>query len=163
MRQCSRVYYYFLTKCFSRFYWEMYFSNPQLMSEVNIRVLHSYTPLVPHEVWFAASQCNSAITQKTSSSTDMFYIYAEKKLHYRHTSVKVHYIFVFPKNLEAATFTVNAAVVMYTKFFEERRNSKAPDINFSFFFIFTLVCFTHAKHSVVHMYRFICFLKLLVL
>lgn len=133
------------------------------MSERIITLLCNYISLLPHEVWFAASQCITVITQKTSSSTDMFYIYAENKLRYRHTSVKVYYTFVFPKILEAATFTVNAAVVMYTKISEERRNSKAPDINFSFFFIFTLVCFTHAKHSVVHMYIFICFLKLLVL
>lgn len=119
--------------------------------------------LLPHEFWFAASQCNTVITQKTSSSTDMFYIYAENKLRYRHTSVKVHYTFFPQKIWKQPLLQSTLQLVMYRKISEERRNSKAPDINFSFFFIFTLVCFTHAKHSVVHMYIFICFLKLLVL
>lgn len=61
---------------------------------MNIRVLYNYISLFPHKIC-AASQCNTVITQKTSSSTDMFYIYAENKLRYRHTSVRVHYTFVF--------------------------------------------------------------------
>lgn len=122
----------------------------------------NYMSLFPHGKC-AASQCNTVITQKTSSSTDMFYIYAENKLRYRHTSVNVHYTFVLSQKTGSSHLYSQRRSSYVHKISEERRNSKAPDINFSFFFIFTLVCFTRAKHSVVHMYIFICFLKLLVL
>lgn len=77
-----------------------YFTHNFFISEVNVEcyvIHHQIAAWTKHPYAYAASQCNTAITQKTSSSTDMFYIYAENELRYRHTSVNVHWLFFLSK------------------------------------------------------------------